>query len=71
MNLLRQDSVRKIVIFLMNRKRVTLQSISKGVDLGVSTTSFHLQKLVNGGVVVQKHQGGKVFFSLKIKKVFF
>ncbi|MGI6589877.1 MAG: winged helix-turn-helix transcriptional regulator [Candidatus Iainarchaeum sp.] len=68
MNLLRQDSVRKIVIFLMNRKRVTLQSISKGVDLGVSTTSFHLQKLVNGGVVVQKHQGGKVFFSLKNKK---
>lgn len=68
MNLLRQDSVRKIILFLMNKKRASFQSISKEVCLGISTTSFHLQKLVSGGIVIQKHQGSKVFFNLKNKE---
>lgn len=68
MNLLRQDSVRKIILFLMNKRKASLHSISKEVNLGVSTTSFHLQKLISGGVVIEKHQNGKVFFYLKDKE---
>lgn len=67
MNLLRQDSVRKIVLFLMNKRRASLQSISKDVELGLSTTSFHLQKLVSGGVVNERSVNGKIFFSVKDK----
>ncbi len=68
MNLLRQDSVRKIVLFLMNKRRASLHSISDGVSLGLSTTSFHLQKLVTSSVVLEKQQKGKVFFSIKDKE---
>ena len=68
MNLLRQDSVRKIVLFLMNKRRAGLHTVSEGVSLGLSTTSFHLQKLVLGGIVLEKHASGKVFFSIKDKE---
>ena len=68
MNLLRQESVRKIILFLMNKRRANLHSISQGVSLGLSTTSFHLQKLVTSAVVLEKHTDGKVFFSIKDKE---
>ncbi len=64
MNLLRQDSVRKIIIFLMKRRRVTLPGISKEVGLSLSTTSFHVKKLLSSGVVDQKKYGKKIYFFL-------
>jgi len=67
MNLLRQESVRKIVLFLMNRRKATLQNISKEIGLSPSTTNFHLQKLLVAQVVLQKTQNGKTYFSLKDK----
>lgn len=68
MNLLRQESVRKIVIFLMNKRRATLPVISQNVGLGLSTTSFHMQKLLAAEVVLQKNTNGKLFFYLKDKE---
>ena len=68
MNLLRQDSVRKIVLFLMNRRRATLPAVSKSVGLGLSTTSFHMQKLTLADVVLQKTISGKLYFYLKDKE---
>lgn len=67
MNLLRQDSVRKITLFLLKRRRATLKSISKEVQLSASTTSFHMQKLLQAQIVSQKSTGDKVFFSIKNK----
>ena len=67
MSLLRQDSVRKIVLFLMKRRRATLPQISKDVGLSASTTSFHMQKLQQSEMVVQKNYGKKTYFSLKDK----
>jgi len=64
MSLLRQDSVRKIILFLMKRRRATLPQISKDVSLSVSTASFHLQKLLLGEIVSQKNYGKKTYFSL-------
>ena len=64
MNLLRQESVRKIVLFLMDRRMATLHSISESVTLGLSTTSFHMQKLLASKIVLQKSIRGKIFFSL-------
>jgi predicted transcriptional regulator len=68
MNLLRQESVRKIVLFLMNKRRATLQTISKNILLSLSTTSFHMQKLTESGVVNQKVIRGKLYFFLNDKE---
>ena len=68
MNLLRQDSVRRIVLFLMNRRRATLPTIAKNVQLGLSTTSFHMQKLTLSEIVLQKTIRGKLYFYLKDKE---
>jgi predicted transcriptional regulator len=68
MNLLRQESVRKIVLFLMNRRRATLPTISKNVGLGLSTTSFHMQKLTLAEIVLQKTISQKLYFYLKDKE---
>ncbi|MCX6803434.1 MAG: winged helix-turn-helix transcriptional regulator [Candidatus Diapherotrites archaeon] len=68
MNLLRQDSVRKIIVFLMDRRRATLPTISKSVGLGLSTTSFHMQKLLLAQIVLQKPMKGKLYFSLRDKE---
>ena len=67
MSLLRQDSVRSIVLFLMKRRRATLPHIAKDVSLSVSTTSFHLQKLLIGNIVGQKNYGKKTYFFLNDK----
>jgi len=68
MNLLRQESVRKIVLFLMNKRRATLPTISENVQLSLSTTSFHMQKLLQAQVVIQKSIKGRVYFSLMDKE---
>ena len=68
MNLMRQESVRKMAIFLMNKRRATLPVISKSIGLSLSTTSFHMQKLLLARVVLQKTISGKVYFYLSDKK---
>jgi len=67
MNLLRQESVRRIVLFLMQKRRATLPVISKNVGLGLSTTSFHMQKLLSSQVVLEKTIKGKLYFYLSNK----
>ncbi|MFA5357557.1 MAG: winged helix-turn-helix transcriptional regulator [archaeon] len=67
MNLLRQTSVRRIILFLMKRRRAPLPQIAGGVGLSVSTASFHLQKLLQAQVVVQKNYGKKTYFFLSDK----
>ena len=67
MSLLRQESVRRIVLFLMKRRRATLPQISKEVSLSASTTSFHMQKLLQSEIITQKNYGKKTYFSLKDK----
>lgn len=68
MNLMRQESVRKIIIFLMNKRRATLPTISKNIDLSLSTTSFHMQKLLQSKVVMQKTIIGKIYFYISDKE---
>ena len=65
MNLLRQDQVRQIVLFLLTKKRATIKTIVKEMNISTSTTKFHLQKLLDAGVVLNKVQNGKTFYSIK------
>ncbi|MBN1941635.1 MAG: winged helix-turn-helix transcriptional regulator [Candidatus Diapherotrites archaeon] len=64
MSLLRQESLRKIVIFLLTKKRVNNTRISKALALSPSTVSWHLDKLVDSGVVEKKRRGRKIFYKL-------
>jgi len=68
MNLLRQDQVRQIVLFLLTKRRATIKTIVKEMDISASTTKFHLKKLLDREVVVGKEQQGKTFYSLKEKE---
>ena len=65
MNLLRQDQVRQIVLFLLTKRKATIKTIVKEMDISTSTTKFHLQKLLDGGIVIEKTQTGKTFYSIK------
>ena len=64
MNLLRQDSLRKIVLFLLTRRSATNPVIANAVGLSPSTISWHLNKLVVGGVVAVRKRMRKKYFYL-------
>lgn len=63
-SLLRQDSVRKIIIFLLENKAVNNQKLSKAIGLSPSTTSWHMEKLLYAGVVEKRKRGRKTFFKI-------
>lgn len=64
MSLLRQESVRKIIVFLMQRRFANNPSVSKNVDLSPSTTSWHLENLVQNGVLEKSRRGRKTYFKV-------
>lgn len=68
MNLLRQDQVRQIVLFLLTKRRATIKTIVAELGTSTSTTKFHLQKLLDAEVVIEKQQQGKAFYSIKEKE---
>ncbi len=67
MSLLRQDSMRKIIVFLMQKRFAANQTVSKGVQLSPSTTSWHLEKLSESGVVEKSKRGRKTIFKIADK----
>jgi len=68
MNLLRQDQVRKIAIVLLQKRMLSFVSLKKMTGMTSSTAAFHLQKLVDAGVVELKKSRGKEFYSIKNKE---
>jgi len=62
MNVLRQNSLRKIIVFLIQKKKASNSIISRNIGLSLSTTFWHLNKLVKEGVIEKKQKGGKAFF---------
>ncbi|HZX19620.1 MAG TPA: winged helix-turn-helix transcriptional regulator [archaeon] len=67
MALLRQDSIRKIVVFLLQRRFANNTTISLQVGLSPSTTSWHLEKLVENGIVEKERKGRKTYFKISDK----
>ncbi len=66
MNLLRQESLRKIVLFLLTKRSATNPVIADAVGLSPSTISWHINKLVTGNVVgVRKRLRKKYFYLLE------
>jgi predicted transcriptional regulator len=68
MNLLRQKQVRLIVLFLLNRRRATINVIADSTEMSISTANFHMKKLVEGGIVEEEKQKELTFYSVKEKE---
>lgn len=60
--LLRQPSLRKIILFLLTKKRANNEKIAASVGLSPSTVSWHMVKLMQGGLVERRRVGRKTFF---------
>lgn len=64
LGLLRQESIRKIILFVMTNKGCNHEQIVKYVNLSPSTISWHLKKLQQEGIVKADKQGRKTFYKL-------
>lgn len=65
MGALRQESSRKIMLFLLQKKRgASNKQISKAIELSPSTTSWHLENLFAKGLLAKKRRGKKIIYSL-------
>ena len=62
MALLRQPSLRKIILFLLTKKRANNEKIAAAVGLSPSTVSWHMLKLLQGNLVEKRRVGRKTFF---------
>ncbi len=67
MNLLRQDQVRKILLFLINKRRANTKVLAESLDMSKSTAQFHMNKLVEENIVLEKKEKNNTFYSI-IKK---
>ncbi|QQR92466.1 MAG: winged helix-turn-helix transcriptional regulator [Candidatus Iainarchaeum archaeon] len=64
MAFLRHVSTRKIILFLLQKRRANNETIARHIQLSPSTTSWHLDKLVEANVLMRKREGRMSFFSL-------
>ncbi len=64
MAFLRHESTRKIILFLLKEKKANNEAIAQEIRLSPSTTSWHLDKLVENGVLVRERAGRKTYFSI-------
>jgi predicted transcriptional regulator len=64
--LLRQRSVRAILIFVIGHEGCSHQEISAGVHLAPSTTTWHLKKLIDTGIVISDKKIREKAYSLGV-----
>ncbi len=62
LTLLRQNNVRHILIFLIEKKRANAQQISYNVGISPSTLSWYLKQLTEKGIITQTKRGRFRFY---------
>jgi predicted transcriptional regulator len=67
MNLLRQDQVRKIILIILQKKRISLINLKKETNMNTATLNFHLSKLISSKIVEQKKINSKNYYLIKNK----
>jgi predicted transcriptional regulator len=68
MNVLRQQQPRHIVLFLLQKRNASNETISEAVDLSPSTVSTYLKKMTELAVLERKKQRGKIVYSILDKE---
>ncbi len=66
LSLLRQKSIRRIILFILTNKKPYHQDIVKFVGLSPSTVSWHIKKLIKSNVITEIKEGRKITYSLLI-----
>jgi predicted transcriptional regulator len=66
--ILRQDSPRKILLFLINQPFAYFQDIQQELKRSKSTTSFHLKKLKKCNIIEIKNEDNKNIYSISNKE---
>ncbi len=70
MNTLRQNQPRHILLFLLQKRFATNETIARSVSLSPSTVSSYLKKMVEFGILGRQKHGNKMaFFILDKTKV--
>ena len=66
LGLLRQTSIRKIVLFILTHKNCNHEQIVEAVQLSPSTITWHLKKLEANGIIVSRKKGRKTSYGLVV-----
>lgn len=65
---MRQEAHRRIVLYLLDRKKATITDLSEFLGLSSSTVSFHLQKMLKDELIQKTRDGRVIYFKLKDPK---
>ncbi len=68
LGLLRQKSIRNILLILLNQKMCSHKEITYYVKLSPSTISWHLNKLEKEGIISSKEEGRMTYYKLITKE---
>jgi len=63
--LLRQETPRRIVVFLMLNPDTSFQDVLAQFSISKSTLSFHMKKLTEGDIVVTEKKGRETYYSVR------
>jgi predicted transcriptional regulator len=66
--LLRQRSVRIILLFILTHEGCSHQEICREMNLSPSTVTWHLNKLIDDGIVISDKKSSHKVYSLAIPK---
>ena len=61
---MRQKSVRRILLYLLEYKNCNHEQLVKSVDLSPATVSWHVKKLVDSKIVDKEVVGRNSFYSI-------
>jgi predicted transcriptional regulator len=68
LSVLRQKSVRNILLYILVHEYCNHEQIAKKVNLSNSTISWHLKKLIKSNIIQSHKEGRKTYFKIKINK---
>ncbi len=66
---LRNEIMRRIVIFVLERGRVKHREIVENLNVSSSTLSYHLNKLVKNGILERESVGRENYYTVKNPKL--
>jgi len=64
LSLLRQPNLRRIIILVLENKRITNKDLSKKISLSPATISWHIQNLKNANLIHNETRGNETYYSL-------
>ncbi len=68
LGLLRQRSVRQILLFILIHENCNHEQIVESVSLSPSTVSWHLKKLEDASIIISHKEGRFKSYSIRIEK---